>query len=183
MQTLYGCNYELHYEHDTCIHSWEHNTQTQKEESNILEGTKLTEGIVEEGKLSDTKTQTREERIKSLKALLCKHKEDIEKLWPDANNDKQKKCSVIARNRKMIATRSNVFTEAKDYSIKRRICRKKRKRAEPRTSGVVNTRDVDILMSKGNLMTKDEFLAVLGLVRVTKLYSLWLTSTYSFIYI
>ena len=56
MQTLYGCNYELHYEQDTCIHSWEHNTQTQKEESNILEGTKVTEGIVEEGKLSDTKT-------------------------------------------------------------------------------------------------------------------------------
>lgn len=72
----------------------------------------------------------------------------------------------------MIATRSNVFTEAKDYSIKRRICRRKRKRAVPHTSGVVNTRDVDILMSKGNLMTKDEFLAVLGLVRVTKLYSL-----------
>ena len=72
----------------------------------------------------------------------------------------------------MIATRSNVFTEAKDYSIKRRFCRRKRKRAEPHTSEVVNTRDVDILMSKGNLMTKDEFLAVLGLVRVTKLYSL-----------
>lgn len=171
MQTSCGYDYDLHYELDTHKHSWENNKQAREEESDILKKTKLTERRDQEDKPTDTKTQTREERIESLKALLRKHEEAIEKLRPDAKKDKQKKCFTIAKNRKNNASRSNPSTEAVDHPSKRKSRRRKTKKAEPCTSRVVNTREVDILMSKGDLITKDEFLAVIGLVRVAKLHS------------
>ena len=46
--------------------------------------------------------------------------------------------------------------------------RSQRKKVE--STEVTAYRDVDILMSRGDLMTKDEFLACVGLIRVAKFH-------------
>ena len=175
MQASSGYDYDFTYEHETSMHSWKPNEQPQGE-AGIWEETKLNEDEAcemnkhQKKKLTDTKTESREERIKSLKALLRKQEKALSKLKPDAYKVTQKQCPVpTSADSKGKKSRSSRSAEVQGYS-KGRKSRKSRKKAEPCTSQAVNTRDVDIWMSRGDLMTKDEFLAVVGLVRVAKFH-------------
>lgn len=164
MQTSSGYEYDVIYKGATPWDSWD--TNGEQSERAITEETatqKLSKTcqLNKDGKKKlNAKTESREKKIKGLKALLRKQEKAIAKLKPDALQISQKQSSVATSEER--TNRSNVAKRCrrKTLATKGRISRKK---VEPCNNV---PRDVDIWMGRGDLITKDEFLGVLGLVRV-----------------
>ena len=120
------------------------------------------------------KTESREEKIKKLKALIRKQEKAVDKLKPDGKKTAQKQSSLAksAENASDKSRKTEHSPTAKGCSrrgLGTRPCRSRRRKMG-RDDSVATCRDVDIWMSRGELMTKDEFLAVVGLVRVAKFH-------------
>lgn len=120
------------------------------------------------------KTESREEKIKKLKALIRKQEKAVDKLKPDGQKTAQKQSSLArsAENTNDKSRKTNHSPTAKGCSrrgLGTKPCRSRRRKLG-RDDSVATCRDVDIWMSRGELMTKDEFLAVVGLVRVAKFH-------------
>ena len=108
--------------------------------------------------------KVREKKIKRLKTILRKQEKAIIQLKSKYSHSDQ------GRTREV-----NHFTGTKPESgkvaspVKRRGTRRKIQPC-PADKQTENIRVVDILMSKGDQMSKDEFFAVLGLARIAKFH-------------
>ena len=121
------------------------------------------------------KTESREEKIKKLKALIRKQEKAVDKLKPGSQKKAAQQQSSLARSAESTSEKSrktNHSPSAKACNKRGLVtkpCRSTRRKLA-RDDSVDTSRDVDILMSRGELMTKDEFLAVVGLVRIANFH-------------
>lgn len=118
-------------------------------------------------KNNTAETESREEKIKSLKALLRKQEKAVNKLKSDTHKTTQTPSSVAASRFK---SKTNPAAKGSSRGGLGTKTRRGRKRKIECSDIVTSSRDVDIWMSRGDLITKDEFLAVVGLVRVAKFH-------------
>ena len=177
MQTSSGYEYDIYYE-DTISRDFRNTNQAPEDidpitmETAIKETRKSCRKNKNLQQYKTTKTESRAEKIKKLKALLRKQEKAVNKLNPDARNssNKQTSGSVRAVDKSDKSSKANSSTAAKrcrgGLGNKRRRSRKRKVESKDAT----NYRDVDIWMSRGDLITKDEFLACVELVRVAKFH-------------
>lgn len=119
------------------------------------------------------KTEFREERIKKLKALIRKQEQALDKLKPSTCKTKQID-EVKGARKKRCGKASKTHNPETGIGFDRGGLETRARSLWRRKVGydnsVTRSRDVDIWMSRGELMTKDEFLAVLGLNRVARFH-------------
>ena len=177
MQTSSPYKYDFTCEHATRMDCWNTHEENHGEIKKVTEETTIQERKAREmnkdGKKDlNTKTESREKKIKSLKALLRKHEKAIDKLKHATKQSQISVATTSADQCKGKNSRDNHSSVTKECS-KQRLNgvrgRRRRKKLECCNSAA-STRDVDIWMSRGDLITKDEFLAVVGLVRVAKFH-------------
>lgn len=168
MQTSSAYEYDFICEHATCLDCWNTQEESHGESKKVAEETTMQWEMNKDGnKRLYTQKKSREEKIKSLKELLRKQEKAIKKLT-EVHTTMQTQSSVSSVECKGKNSRTNHSSVTKRCSRQRLGARdrKSRKKLESCNS----TRDVDIWMSRGDLITKDEFLAVVGLVRVAKFH-------------
>lgn len=180
VETSSGYEYDFVYESSTCTDIWD--TYKSHEGTSTSMGKKVNsaQGTAEQHCNSTTivqrnqkeKTETREQKIKTLKALLRKQEKAVNKLRPDAykNTNNQASASLKKVNNCFKSSKGNhpPTKRRRGGDLETNARRSKRKKVE--STKVTAYRDVDILMSRGDLMTKDEFLACVGLIRVAKFH-------------
>ncbi|XP_029214349.2 uncharacterized protein LOC114977688 [Acropora millepora] len=117
--------------------------------------------------------ESREARIKNLKALIRKQEKALDKLKPTMCKTKQID-EVKSARKKRCCNASRTHNPETEIGYNRggleTRARSLRRRKVEYDNRVTRSRDVDIWMSRGELITKDEFLAVLSLKRVAKFH-------------
>lgn len=117
--------------------------------------------------------ESREARIKNLKALIRKQEKALDKLKPTMCKTKQID-EVKSARKKRCCNASRTHNPETEIGYNRggleTRARSLRRRKVEYDKRVTRSRDVDIWMSRGELITKDEFLAVLSLKRVAKFH-------------
>lgn len=176
IETSSGYEYDFVYENATCTDIWDTNKPPEGNTSmgkkgNSSQGTEQhcnSTTIVQRNQKE--KTETTEQKIKTLKALLRKQEKAVNKLRPDAykNTNNQASVSLEKVNSCFKSSKGNrpPTKRRRGGDLGTNARRSKRKKVE--STEVTAYRDVDISMSRGDLMTKDEFLACVGLIRVAK---------------
>ena len=160
MQTSSAYEYDFIYEHATCMDCWDTREEDHGDNKNVIEETTMQCGMNKDGKLKrrNAKQESREEKIKRLKALVRKQEKAINKLT-DAHTSERKNSGTNRSSAKKGYTRQRLNPRGRKSRKKLDCC-----------DSIASTREVDIWMSRGDLITKDEFLAVVGLVRVAKFH-------------
>lgn len=117
--------------------------------------------------------ESREARIKNLKALIRKQEKALDKLKPTMCKTKQID-EVKSERKKRCCNASRTHNPETEIGYNRggleTRARSLRRRKVEYDNRVTRSRDVDTWMSRGELITKDEFLAVLSLKRVAKFH-------------
>lgn len=170
MQTSSGYEEDFLYQDESCPDNCHRNegrsaTEPVTKEA-VLRQREVRESSDNPQRNGTDKAESREEKIKKLKALLRKQEKAVNKLRPDAL-----KTSSLVRGAVNMLDKSRK-AEAKRVS-KEELGTKPRRSRRKRTvcdDSVASSRDVDIWMSRGELISKEEFLAVLGLSRVAKFH-------------
>ena len=170
MQTSSGYEDFLIYEDQSCL-----DNRDKDERFGINEGTD--NGAVGQerkttNKEKEEETESREEKIKKLKLLVQKQEKAVDKLKPTIWNYRPVSLHFKGALGKNQPHKTKCLEREKRPSkggLETRARRQKRRKIEYDDT-ITNSRDVDILMSRGELITKDEFLAVIGLNRVAKFH-------------
>lgn len=180
MQTSSGYEYDCFYENTTRVNNLDTHKQRAVTKSVTMETTRKEGKAYEINKnvqqSNTVKTESREDKIKSLKALLRKQEKAVNKLKPDDHktpetSQEQNSVATSAKNKCGKSPKTNRSPTAKGCSkegLGTKVRRSRRRKVQ--CDSVSSCRDVDIWMSRGELITKDEFLAVVGLVRVAQFH-------------
>lgn len=178
IETSSGYEYDFVYENSTCTDIRDTNkppegTTSMGKRGKSAQGTEQHCNSTTFVQLNQKdKTETREQKIKTLKALLRKQEKAVNKLSPDAYKNTNNQASASLEKVKNFSKSSKgnrpPTKRRRGGDMRTNARRSKRKKVE--NTKVTAYRDVDILMSRGDLMTKDEFLACVGLIRVAKFH-------------
>ena len=182
IQTSSGYEYDCFYEDATRVNDLDTHKQRAVTKSVTMETTRNEGKAYEINKnvqqSNTVKTESREDKIKSLKALLRKQEKAVNKLKPDDHktpetSQEQNSVATSAKNKSGKSPKTTRSPKAKGCSkegLGTKVRRSRRKVQCDECDSVSSCRDVDIWMSRGELITKDEFLAVVGLVRVAQFH-------------
>lgn len=172
MQTSIAYEYDFTCEHATCMECWDTHEENHDQSKKVAEEATVQGEVNKDGnRRLNAKKESREEKIKGLKALLRKQEKAVKKLTGVHTTTQTQSSLSRSVECKVKNSRANHSAVTKGCSRQRLGARgRKSRRKLESCNSVASTRDVDIWMSRGDLITKDEFLAVVGLVRVAKFH-------------